>query len=65
MSSKAAANKEGALVVEDSSRGLRSAVAVGIDCAIVYNEFTKSHDFSQAHYRIQTLAELKDIIGSS
>ena len=37
-----------------------------IDCAVVYNEFTKSHDFSQAHYRIRTLAELKDIIlGSS
>lgn len=39
---------------------LRSAVAAGIDCAIVYNEFTESHDFSQAHYRIRTLAELKD-----
>jgi HAD superfamily hydrolase (TIGR01509 family) len=60
------AAREEALVVEDSSRGLRSAVAAGIDCAIVYNEFTKSHDFSQAHYRIQILAELKDIVlGSS
>jgi len=60
------AAKEEALVVEDSSRGLRSAVAAGIDCAIVYNEFTNSHDFSQAHHRIRTLAELKDIIlGSS
>ena len=60
------APNEEALVVEDSSRGLRSAVAAGIDCAIVYNEFTKSHDFSQAHHRIRTLAELKDIIlGSS
>lgn len=56
------APKEQALVVEDSSRGLRSAVAAGIDCAIVYNQFTKSQDFSQAHHRIQTLAELKDII---
>jgi HAD superfamily hydrolase (TIGR01509 family) len=59
------APKEEALVVEDSSRGLRSAVAAGIDCVIVHNEFTKSHDFSQAHYRIQTLAELKDIIVGS
>ena len=59
-----AANEE-TLVVEDSSRGLRSAVAAGIDCAIVYNEFTKSGDFSQAHYRIQTLAELTDIIAGS
>jgi HAD superfamily hydrolase (TIGR01509 family) len=56
------APKEEALVVEDSARGLRSAVSAGIDCAVVYNEFTKSHDFSQAHHRIRTLAELKDII---
>ena len=56
------ATKEEALVVEDSSRGLNSAVAAGIDCAIVYNDFTKAHDFSQASYRIETLIELKDII---
>lgn len=56
------ADAEEALVVEDSSRGLRSAVAAGIDCAIVYNEFTRSHDFSQARYRIQTLADLKEIV---
>ncbi len=50
------------LVVEDSSRGLSSAVAAGIDCAIVHNEFTRSQDFSQASYRIDALIELKDII---
>ena len=56
------ATKEEALVVEDSSRGLNSAVAAGIDCAIVYNDFTNVQDFSQASYRIETLRELKDII---
>jgi HAD superfamily hydrolase (TIGR01509 family) len=56
------APREVTLVVEDSARGLRSAVSAGIECAIVYNEFTKSQDFSQAQYRIGTLAELKDII---
>jgi HAD superfamily hydrolase (TIGR01509 family) len=56
------ATKEETLVVEDSSRGLNSAVAAGIDCAIVHNEFTKAHDFSRASYRIGTLIELKDII---
>ena len=56
------AAREETLVVEDSSRGLKSAVAAGIDCAIVYNDFTKAHDFSQASYRIDTLIELKDII---
>lgn len=59
------AAKEAALVVEDSARGLRSAAAAGIDCAIVDNKFTRSHDFSQASYRIRTLAELKGIILSS
>lgn len=59
------ATKEETLVVEDSSRGLNSAVAAGIDCAIVYNDFTKSHDFSQASYRIETLIELKAIILNS
>jgi len=56
------ATREETLVVEDSSRGLNSAVAAGIDCAIVYNDFTKAHDFSQARYRIGTLIELRDII---
>ena len=46
----------------DSNRGLNSAVAAGIDCVIVYNDFTKTHDFSHASYRIKTLIELKDII---
>lgn len=56
------AAKEETLIVEDSNRGLNSAVAAGIDCAIVHNDFTKTHDFSQASYRIKTLIELKDII---
>jgi HAD superfamily hydrolase (TIGR01509 family) len=56
------AAKEETLVVEDSSRGLNSAVAAGIDCVVVYNDFTKTQDFSQASYRIKTLIELKDII---
>ncbi|GAA1793280.1 HAD family phosphatase [Luedemannella flava] len=56
------ASREETLVVEDSSRGLNSAVAAGIDCAIVHNDFTRTQDFSRASYRIETLAELKDII---
>ncbi len=56
------ATKEETLVVEDSARGLNSAVAAGIDCAIVRNEFTKSQDFSKASYRIEGLAALKDIV---
>ena len=47
-----------ALAVEDSQRGLRSAIAAGLDCAVVYNRFTSDHDFSQATYQITRLADL-------
>jgi HAD superfamily hydrolase (TIGR01509 family) len=50
------------LVVEDSARGLTSAVAAGLDCAVVHNDFTRSHDFTRARYRIETLIDLTDII---
>lgn len=56
------ATKEETLVVEDSLRGLKSAVAAGIDCAIVRNDFTHSPDFSEATYRIEALIELRDIV---
>lgn len=53
---------EETLVVEDSSRGLNSAVAAGIDCAVVHNDFTQGQDFSRATYRIGKLSELKEIV---
>ncbi|MFE6968186.1 HAD family hydrolase [Isoptericola sp. NPDC057653] len=56
------ATREETLVVEDSARGLRSAVAAGIDCAVVHHDFTASQDFSGARHRIATLAELTDLV---
>ncbi|MGY4644298.1 HAD family hydrolase [Cellulomonas sp. URHB0016] len=56
------ADRSETLVVEDSARGLRSAVAAGIDCAVVDNHFTRAGDFSGARYRIETLSELVDIV---
>jgi len=56
------AAKDETLIVEDSLRGLRSAVAADIDCAIVYNSFTTVNEFPGALYQIETLAELNDII---
>ncbi len=50
------------LVVEDSLRGLNAAVAAGIECAVVHNEFTRTHDLSQATFRITALAELTGIV---
>jgi HAD superfamily hydrolase (TIGR01509 family) len=56
------ATKEETLVVEDSSRGLTSAVAAGIDCAVVHNHFSQGQDFSEATYRVAALSKLKAII---
>jgi HAD superfamily hydrolase (TIGR01509 family) len=58
------ATKTETLIVEDSARGLRSAVAAGIDCAVVHNAFTQSQDFSRATYRINTLSDLIPLIGA-
>uniref|UniRef100_UPI0040488FE6 HAD family hydrolase n=1 Tax=Aliarcobacter sp. TaxID=2321116 RepID=UPI0040488FE6 len=56
------ASNEQTIVVEDSQRGLISAVNANIECVIVKNEFTKTHDFSKANYFINTLEELETIL---
>lgn len=56
------AKKEETIIVEDSQRGLTSAYNAGIECVIVKNEFTKTHDFSKASYFIDRLQELKTIL---
>ncbi len=58
------ASREQCLVIEDSQRGLSSAVNAKIDCAIVDNEFTASHDFSAATYKIKELRELPGLLES-
>ena len=52
------------VVVEDSARGLNSAVAAGIDCIVVANAFTASHDFSKATAKVATIRELPSTIRS-
>ena len=54
--------KDEALIIEDSERGLRSAVAADIDCAIVKNHFIQTHDFSAATYRIDRLTDLPKLL---
>jgi HAD superfamily hydrolase (TIGR01509 family) len=56
------ASAKHAIVVEDSQRGLISAVNANIECVIVKNEFTKTHDFSKANYFIDTLEQLETIL---
>ena len=58
------ATKNQCLVIEDSQRGLTAAVNAGIDCAVVENEFTTTHDFSSATYKIKTLQELPELLSS-
>ena len=50
------------VVVEDSARGLKSAIAAGIDCIVVANEFTAAHDLSKATARVATFSELPSTI---
>ena len=56
------ATKEETIIVEDSQRGLSSAFNAQIQCVIVKNEFTKTHDFSQASYFIDKLDELEALL---
>ena len=56
------ASKEESIVVEDSQRGLSSAYAAGIDCIMVKNDFTSSHDFSNAQYFIDKLNDLEELL---
>lgn len=52
------------LVIEDSQRGLSSAFNAKIECAIVENHFTASHDFTKANYRIRTLQDLPELLAN-
>ena len=50
------------VVIEDSARGLKSAIAAGIDCIVVANEFTAAHDLSEATAKVATFRELPSTI---
>jgi len=56
------ATKDECIIIEDSQRGLSSAVNAAIECVIVYNEFTKSHDFSKAKYKIKSIKDLPALL---
>ena len=52
------AQPEEAIVIEDSERGLRSAVAAGIECVVIENAFTQSQDFSCATCVLPSIRDL-------
>ena len=59
---KFGATKDECLIIEDSQRGLSAAVNAEIECVVVHNEFTKTHDLSKADYKIETIKELPRLL---
>ncbi len=53
---------EETVVVEDSERGLRAAVAAGIDCVVIANEFVRGQDLSKASYFVDSIADLPELL---
>ncbi|MFT5662504.1 MAG: HAD superfamily hydrolase (TIGR01509 family) [Sulfurimonas sp.] len=58
------ATKEECIIIEDSERGLTSAVNAEIECVVVKNEFTVTHDFSKATYKIDSIKDLQLLLES-
>ncbi len=56
------AQPQEAIVIEDSERGLRSAVAAGIACVVIENAFTQSQDFSCATCVVQSIRDLPEML---
>lgn len=50
------------MVIEDSPRGLRSAIAAGIACIVIRNELSRHHHFDGAFAVVDTHAELLDVL---
>ncbi len=59
---KYGADPEEVLAIEDSGRGVKSARAAGIDCIVVENAFTRTHDFTGAILILKTISALKSIL---
>ena len=51
-----------ALVVEDSPRGLRAAMAAGIRCIVLRNALTRGHDFAGAYRVVDSMPRLLEEI---
>jgi HAD superfamily hydrolase (TIGR01509 family) len=51
-----------AIVIEDSSRGLKAACNAGLDCVVIRSEFTATQDFSGAWRIIDCISELPALL---
>lgn len=50
------------IVIEDSPRGLRSALAAGLRCIVIRNEFCRDYDFPGAYRVLESHDQLADFI---
>jgi len=50
------------LVVEDSDRGLRAALAAGVRCAVIPQGLTRGLDFSGALRMLENIREIPDLV---
>ncbi len=53
---------EETLVVEDSERGFRAAVAAGIDCVVIANDFVRGQDLSKASRFVDSITDLPALL---
>lgn len=57
---KTGLKKEEVVIVEDSERGLKAAIAAGIKCYVIPTELTKNSDFTGAEKILANIGELPD-----
>lgn len=51
-----------AVAVEDSARGLKSAVAAGLDCIVIRHSFTATQNFSGAKLMVDSIRDLPGVL---
>jgi HAD superfamily hydrolase (TIGR01509 family) len=56
------ARPDQAVVIEDSARGLRSALQAGLDCLVVRTEFTASQDFTGAWCVADSIRQVPEVL---
>ncbi len=54
--------KDECVIVEDSERGLKSAIAAGINCYVIPTELTKDSDFTGADKILESFSELSNYL---
>jgi HAD superfamily hydrolase (TIGR01509 family) len=57
------ADPAAAVAVEDSARGLKSAIAAGLDCIVIRHPFTSAQNFSGAKQMIDSIRDLPGVLG--